>query len=269
MLFDISGNSMTPTHAVKKGTRYRYYVSRPLITKDRSDGSTGLRLPAEEIEQLVTGRVRQWLLDPGSIYPVTQRTDPSAPRRLIARAAEIGKSWPQLPATRQRALLAGLVERIDIGANQIDIHVRARGLGALFDGPAAPLVDEANDETQILSVPVRLRRSGREIRMLIDRADPFSAAKSDARLIKLLIRAHRFNATLAGSGGTPFAALARQEGVSPSYFTRLIRLSYLAPDITQAILDGRQPSHLTADKLLANSRLPLAWQDQRILLGLV
>jgi site-specific DNA recombinase len=267
MLFDCSGNAMTPTHAVKKGTRYRYYVSRLLITKDRSDGSAGLRLPAEAIEQLVSGRVRQWLLDPGSIYPVTQRTDPSAPRRLIARAAEIGKSWPQLPATRQRALLAGLVERIDIGANQIDIHVRTRRLGALFDGPAALLVDEANDETQILSVPVRLRRSGREIRMLIDKSDPFSSAKPDARLIRLLIRAHCFNATLAGSGGTPFAALAKQEGVSPSYFTRLVRLSYLAPDITQAILDGRQPPELTADKLLAHSRLPLAWQDQRTLLG--
>src|SRR5262249_23735264 len=177
MLSEADGNQMTPSHAVKQGTRYRYYVSRPLITKDRSDGSAGLRLPADEIEQLVTGRVRQWLLDPGSIYPVTQRTDPPAPRRLIARAAEIGKSWPQLPATRQRALLAGLVERIDIGANQIDIHLRATRLGALFGGPAASLVAEANDETQILSVPVRLRRSGREIRMLIDQADPFSTAK--------------------------------------------------------------------------------------------
>ena len=92
-----------------------------------------------------------------------------------------------MPATRQRALLAGLVERIDIGASHIDIHVRATRLGALFDGPAAPLVDETNDETQILSVPVRLRQSAREIRMLIDRADPFATAKPDARLIKLLI----------------------------------------------------------------------------------
>jgi len=267
MLFDCRGNAMTPTHAVKKGRRYRYYVSRPLITKERSDGSAGLRLPAEAIEQLVTGRVRQWLLDPGSIYPVMQRIDPSAQRRLIARAVETGKSWSQLPAARQRALLAGLVERIDISANQIDIHLHARGLGALFDGPTAPLMDEANDETQILSVPVRLRQSGREIRMLIDRADPFSTAKPDARLVRLLIRAHRFNATLVGSGETPFATLAKQEGVSPSYFTRLVRLSYLAPDITQAILDGRQPSDLTADKLLAHSRLSLAWQDQRTLLG--
>ena len=103
--------------------------------------------------------------------------------------------------------------------------------------------------------------------MLIDRTDPFATAKPDARLIKLLIRAHRFNATLVRSAGAPFAALAKQEGVSPSYFTRLVRLSYLAPDITQAILDGRQPRDLTADKLLAHSRLPLTWHEQRRVLG--
>ena len=97
--------------------------------------------------------------------------------------------------------------------------------------------------------------------------DPFATAKPDGRLIKLLIRASRFNAALAGSDGVPFAALANQEGVSPSYFTRLVRLSYLAPHITRTILDGRQPPALTADKLLAHSRLPLAWHEQRTVLG--
>ena len=68
MLFDGDGNRMTPSHAVKKGTRYRYYVSRSLITKDRTETSAGLRIPPAEIEQLVSSRVRRWLLDPGSIY---------------------------------------------------------------------------------------------------------------------------------------------------------------------------------------------------------
>src|SRR5262249_26825806 len=49
MLFDRDGNRMTPSQAVKKGTRYRYYVSRSLITKDRTEGSAGLRVPAPEI----------------------------------------------------------------------------------------------------------------------------------------------------------------------------------------------------------------------------
>ena len=102
--------------------------------------------------------------------------------------------------------------------------------------------------------------------MLIE-GDPFATAKPDARLIKLLIRARRFSATLAAGDGVPFAALAKRKGVSPSYFTRLVRLSYLAPDIIQAILDGRQPRDLTADKLLTHSRLPLTWHEQRRVLG--
>src|SRR6266436_4957933 len=87
MLVDGDGNRMTPSHAVKKGTRYRYYVSRPLITKDQADRSTGRRIPAGEIEQLVAGRVCQWLLDPASIYQATSAwiPEPSAQQRLVAR----------------------------------------------------------------------------------------------------------------------------------------------------------------------------------------
>src|SRR5215471_14091067 len=102
MLFDAEGNRMTPTHAVKQGTRYRYYVSRPLITQDQLKRSTGLRIRAAEVEQLVSSRVRQWLLDPGGLYHSTQLPDLSAQRRVIARAGEIGKSWTELPGTRQR-----------------------------------------------------------------------------------------------------------------------------------------------------------------------
>jgi len=266
MLFDAEGNRMTPSYAVKKGTRYRYYVSRPLITQDHREGSTALRIPAAEIEPLVTSRVRQWLLDPGGIYQSTRFADPSAQRRLIARAAEIGKSWTELPRTRQRAFLTTLIDRIDVGAHQIDIHLRPTRLAALLD-VATPLPSASDDEPQILSEPIRLRRTGREITMRIDGTDPFATAKPDARLIKLLIRARRFNATLLDSDGVPFAALAKRQGVSPSYFTRLVRLSYLAPDITEAILDGRQPPDLTADKLLALSRLPLGWHKQWTVLG--
>jgi site-specific DNA recombinase len=269
LLFDGDGNRMTPSHAVKKGTRYRYYVSRPLITKDQTGGSAGLRVPAGEIEQLVTSRVRQWLLDPGSIYKATSARfpHPSAQQRLVARAAEIGNRWPELPVTRRRAVLTALIERIAVGLNQIDIHLRPIRLTALLDTTATQLQGVTADEVQILSVPVQLRRAGREIRMRIDGPDPFAAAKPDARLIKLLLRARRFSATLVGGDALPFAALAKREGMSPSYFTRVVRLSYLAPGITQAILDGRQPHDLTVEKLLAHSRLPLAWDEQHAALG--
>jgi hypothetical protein len=159
-----------------------------------------------------------------------------------------------LPVARKRAVLADLIERIEISVEQIDVRLRPPRLSALLDVAQTPLQGVTDDETEILSIPIRLRRAGREIRMVIDGIDPFAAAKPDARLIRLLLRARRFSATLA-KGEVPFAALAQHEGVSRSYFTRLVRLSYLAPDITQAILDGRQPRDLTAAKLLEHSTL--------------
>ena len=52
MVFDASSEPMTPTHAVKKGTRYRYYISRRLITGPASDNSRGQRVPASNLEPL-------------------------------------------------------------------------------------------------------------------------------------------------------------------------------------------------------------------------
>jgi site-specific DNA recombinase len=99
MLFDRDGNRMTPSHAIKKGTRYRYYASHSLITKDRTEDAAGLRVPAAEIEQLVSSRVHRWLLDPSSIYKSTSArlADASMQQRLVARAAESASSGPSCP----------------------------------------------------------------------------------------------------------------------------------------------------------------------------
>jgi hypothetical protein len=198
--------------------RYRYYVSRPLITQDQRENSTALRIPAAEIEHLVTSRVRQWLLDPGGICQSTRLPDPSAQRRLIARAVEIGKNWTELPGTRQRAFLTTLIDRIAVGAHHIDIHLRPTRLAALLDVAATPLPSATDDEIQILSIPVRLRRSGRAIRMLIEGADPFATAKPDARLVKLLIRARQFNATLLDSDGVPVCRTGQAARGEPVLF---------------------------------------------------
>ena len=81
----------------------------------------------------------------------------------------------------------------------------------MLDITVMPLPSGVDDEIQILSVPIERSRSGREIKMLIEGTDPFATAKPDPRLIKLLIRARRFNATLFGSDGVPFAALAKRQ----------------------------------------------------------
>jgi hypothetical protein len=73
-----------------------------------------------------------------------------------------------LPVARKRAILAALIERIEVKVDQVDIHLRPLRLCALLDLPATPSQGVNDDEIELLSVPVRLRRSGREIRMVIN-----------------------------------------------------------------------------------------------------
>ena len=67
LVFDESGERLTPSHAVKKGTRYRYYVSRSLIIGAAKDQSKGRRIPAGNLENLVITRLRAFLADQGAI----------------------------------------------------------------------------------------------------------------------------------------------------------------------------------------------------------
>ena len=93
------------------------------------------------------------------------------------------------------------------------------------------------------------------------------AARPDPRLIKLIARAHLLNSKLAESKSERLMELAQCQRMTSSYFTPVLRLSFLAPDITRAVLEGRHPQDLTARKLLAHSRLPLTWPEQRRALG--
>jgi hypothetical protein len=81
-----------------------------------------------------------------------------------------------------------------------------------------------------------------------------SSSSPDARLIKLLLRARRFNATLAQGEGVPFAALADREGVSRSYFTQLAinPRNYQAAVAVPAPVDPRAARTLTASDSAAD-----------------
>jgi hypothetical protein len=77
---------MTPTHAAKKGVRYRYYVSRHLVTGAQS-GDPGQRLPAPRLESLVIARLRAFLADPAAVDDALPEDRRDAPTRKRASDA--------------------------------------------------------------------------------------------------------------------------------------------------------------------------------------
>ncbi len=152
-------------------------------------------------------------------------------------------------------------------ATTVDIHLVPAYLPDLLrdnplDPPPAP-EGAAEAELMTLSVPARFKRVGKETRMIINGIGPNETeAKPDPSLIKLIVTAHRLHGELMGQN-LGIGDIAASQGVHRSYVSRLIRLAFLSPEITGAILDGRQPLGLTATKLMQVSRLPLEWQAQR------
>ena len=95
LIFDSDGNRMSPTHAVKKGKRYRYYVSAPLITGSRSEHLDGRRIPAGDIEGLVLDRLRAFFASEHGSQLTRSRLSALRPRsneRCLDRSRKAGQA---------------------------------------------------------------------------------------------------------------------------------------------------------------------------------
>jgi len=91
-------------------------------------------------------------------------------------------------------------------------------------------------------------------------------ARVDSTLIKALARAHRWKRLLESGRFASVAELAVAEKINQSYLCRVLRLTLLAPDIVEAILDGKQPPGMQLDALL--KPFPVEWKRQRTLFEL-
>lgn len=118
----------------------------------------------------------------------------------------------------------------------------------------------------IRDVPLRIKRRGVEMRLVIEGPTPVPI-DPDPILLREIKRAHRCFETLASGQGS-VAELAASEGISDRYMSRLLPLAFLAPDIVEAIASGRHPVDLTAHRLIRTLDLPIAWPAQRQLLGI-
>jgi site-specific DNA recombinase len=271
IIFDARGERMTPTHATKHGTRYRYYISRSLLTGKAKD--SGQRIPAASLEGHVIRRIRGWLADPVAILDVVQSSAPDAAKqkRLIERAEHHAAAWHDLRTNELRTFMLSIVARIEIHADRIDISLDQDRLARWLNGdnheiePSLKTRSEADRHLLALTIPARLKRTGKELKIIVeDGSDP---AIPNAGLVRVIVRANVIRDRLLADKSLTLEEIAKSEGMVASYATRLFRLTLLAPDIVSAILSGKHPPELTARKLMDDTRLPLDWDEQRQSLG--
>jgi hypothetical protein len=231
----------------------------------------GQRIPAVALETLVIRRIRDWLADSTAILETVQSVTPDVPAQkpLLDRARIIAEGTiDDLQAFVRSSLVRAQVhaDRVDVTLDKSRVY---RWLGEVAEQDAAIRRGSSETDRQdtTLSIPARLKRTGKEMRLVLD--DGSEPASPDNGLVRLLVRANAIRNQLLADRSLTFDDIAKSEGVVPSYATRLFRLTVLAPDIVSAILSGRHPPELTARRLMDDTRLPLDWNEQRSRLGFV
>ena len=114
-------------------------------------------------------------------------------------------------------------------------------------------------ETATVHVPFRLVKRGGRKEMVLPIWGPVPRNFDDT-LVKALARAFRWKRMLESGEFSTISDLARHEGIAAPYLTRVFRLAFLAPEVVEAILDGRQPRDLTLQSL--RGQLPDEWSSQ-------
>jgi DNA invertase Pin-like site-specific DNA recombinase len=266
LLVDARGERLIPSHAIKKGRRYRYYVSAALITEAGTDRAQGWRIVAREIEEAVVRILIEGLTSPAKLVERfdTANTASDQIRKMLGRAARLAAALSDSLGERA-TLVRELVEKVVVDDQSLTIKLRCGPL--LGGGVPSSASEDGRDNAVELAAAIAFKRRGTETKLVLPGlAQQNDRSRRDPALIKAIARGRTWFEELATGRARSLQELAERDGITRRYIRRLVGLAFLSPHLVEAILQGRQPVELTATRL-TEIDLPLDWTEQRRLLA--
>jgi site-specific DNA recombinase len=237
-LYDDRGNRMSPTHANKKGVRYRYYVSQALLQNHKAEAGSIARVPAPEVENLVCDGIRKELATMGRME--------------------------QAAAFADRELIERHVSRVIVTPHALKVCFNpASG--------AAPQVDDSALDNPAARNPLTLpwtAPSFAAVKGIIHEPSKKPAMKPESRnaLLAAIAKARGRVEGIRLGRFASFAEIAEREAICERHIRLLAPLAFLSPRIIAAIADGTAPADLTVTGLA--KALPYSWTEQERRIGL-
>jgi len=230
-LFDDRGNRMSPTYSTKKGIRYRYYICRLLIEGRKSEAGTLHRIPAVEIEERLVKALKALDVIPPSAEPLSEQD-------------------------QTRRLIDICVARVIVEQTQIVVKLT---------GEIAARIGKVQ-----LEIPWHLKSKRPKREILLPHTDPAKdgrPVRSEVRvsIVKAVALGRQWLSELVSGQVLDTEALAAREQRSKRSIHMLISMTFVAPDIIEALVAGRLPRGIGITRL---ADLPPSWAKQRQMLGI-
>lgn len=261
MITDDIGRRMKPSHASKGSLRYRYYVSvEDAMAAPQHRGQPARRIAAGDLERLIIEKLHHRLNDPATLMGnLVSADDGHSASRVVASTEALSIELNLMAFATIGKLARAIGLGVIVGKETVDASCSAAQLAARLGLPNT-IEPGRDDRIELFTAAVIDRRSHR-MRLVIENGAGQPVIKRDGRLMALLVKAHGARRQLLYEGAPSESAY------SDRHLARMARLAFLAPDITASILNGTQPPRLTARQLLRAAEVPLAWSDQRRMLG--
>jgi site-specific DNA recombinase len=247
-------------------------VSQAYIQNQPEKAGAIKRVSATEVEELVARQVRGIFQTPERLVQQLMGEGLSGEAKqsafsAIARIADrLDDGDEKSIASFSRPVISRVVVDVEAVTITFDRQALNDQLGLVdreSERESAQLLRNGTDREFAMTVPVRLTRFGRQKRMIIEDDQGQQQQVVNDSMLLAVARAMTWDQEIRG--GVSLRRIAKRENVSAGYVTRIAPLAFLAPDIVQAIYEGRQPAGLKVKTLSAN--LPLEWAEQRRVLG--
>ena len=242
-IFDASGNRMTPSHAVKNGVRYRYYISSVLIQGQADKAATLNRVPADEIEALIVSALRKHL--------------------KVQSNTKVDKD-----------LVSTYVARVDVKQDQLAVQLSGKpdqqdGKEDQALSRKSGVHDHANPNIMVIPWRKPPSKQPREIILPAGGSSHRDSrpirSETRVRLVTAIAKGRRWLDELMAGTVTNVEQIATTENCTVRQINMTISLAFLAPNLVQAAVEGRLPRGVG----IANLRdAPVEWSLQYARLGL-
>lgn len=258
-LFDDKNNYMSPSHSNTRNRKYRYYISQAIIQHKRNEAGTISKIPAGEIEKVVTQEIENYISDANNIQPMLE----------------------EINIHKQKALLSNITNKIDnqfirtilskvvIHKEKVEITICKNQLLKALESVTynTTLPEGLKAETKatiILAKAIKITATSNNGSVLILTDSDTQQPEINPLLVKAVAKSYLWNKQILSGEVKNGAEIQIREGYKTyNYVKNILNLRFLAPNIVESILNGTQSRNLTIKDLFKIKTLD--WNKQKIL----